>query len=355
MAELLVQTKANSPLFHSLQAGRGIAALAVVLYHCEGLFSLGKYWATPKTYFKFGASGVNFFFVLSGIVILHAHWFDLGRPDRLGSYAWKRFRRIYPIYWVVLLVLLSLYFAFPTFGQGFERQPAAIVDSFFLLPVFQMKTIIAVAWTLQHEILFYIVFAVLLIKKRWGQFALGLWMLASFACIWLPPNHPWLGFYLAPIHLLFGMGMLGRMLWQRFTWNGGTLAVVGVVGFFGCAICDDLWSTASWLLPLTYGLFALLTCLGCMLIEKHRPLKIPRFLMTLGNASYSLYLVHYPVLSLAAKLIFRVWAHHPTALAIPFFLLLAIALMAGLLVHHLVEMPLLRLMNKRVPPRRSAA
>src|ERR1700709_2030127 len=102
-------------VFKSLQAGRGLAALMVIFYHCEGIISLSKYWHSSRHYFRFGASGVDFFFVLRGIVLFDGHQFDIGKIDKLREYAWKRFRRIYPIYWVVLLALLPLYFAIPSF------------------------------------------------------------------------------------------------------------------------------------------------------------------------------------------------------------------------------------------------
>ncbi|NBQ54213.1 MAG: acyltransferase, partial [Proteobacteria bacterium] len=46
--------------------------------------------------------GVDFFFVLSGFIILHAHMDDIGRPARLGRYLWRRAVRVYPIYWICL-------------------------------------------------------------------------------------------------------------------------------------------------------------------------------------------------------------------------------------------------------------
>ena len=85
-----------------------------------------------------------------------------------------------------------------------------------------------------------------------------------------------------------------------------------------------------------------------MQLEKAGRLKISGFLIFLGDASYSLYLVHYFALSLAAKVLYPVWVRHPVPLFLPFSLLILVALTAGVGVHLLLERPLLaRLPRKR--------
>ena len=62
-------------LINSLQVFRGIAALAVVAHHAAlstdaFVQSLPGGWLRV---FDLGAFGVDFFFVLSGFIIMHAH------------------------------------------------------------------------------------------------------------------------------------------------------------------------------------------------------------------------------------------------------------------------------------------
>jgi len=344
------ETSGHKRLFRSLQAGRGIAALMVVFYHCEGLFSLSKYWHwIGRHYFHFGYSGVGFFFVLSGVVILHAHWSDLGNRSKLGDYAWKRFRRIYPIYWVVLLAMLPLYFLVPSFGSGFEKQPAVILDSFLLMPLTRVATIIPVAWTLFHEVMFYIVFSFLLLRRNIGFAILGLWMAGSVVAFLSPPHNQILNTYFSPLHLLFGLGMLVLLAVRRTSLPGLPFAIVGVSGFLGCAILDMVREQRSPNFLFVYAISSAITVLGFMLLEKTVTLPIPAFLMFLGDASYSLYLVHYMVLSAAAKFIYPLWRHHPVPLAIPFTALMLIAVASGIAVHLFVERPLLRWLSSSGP------
>jgi exopolysaccharide production protein ExoZ len=86
--------------FQTLQAGRGLAALAVVMFHSATYMSVDpRFWRQPVylSIFNLGSLGVEYFFVLSGLVMLSAHWKDQGDPSALRSYFWKRFRRIYRV------------------------------------------------------------------------------------------------------------------------------------------------------------------------------------------------------------------------------------------------------------------
>ena len=165
----------------SLQAGRAVAAILVVLFHDSvAIFALPKYWGTKPfgRLFDFGDSGVYFFFVLSGFIILHAHDEDLGRR-RIAKYIYKRFVRIYPTYWIILLLVLPPYFIDRNFGLGLETRPDVIVSSFLLIHFNSLYSVVAVAWTLFHEILFYALFSIAIWSTRLGLVVFLLWFAAS--------------------------------------------------------------------------------------------------------------------------------------------------------------------------------
>ena len=65
-----------------LQAGRALAALAVVAFHLSTAFSDPRYGSHSigQAFTRHGNLGVDFFFVLSGFIILNAHARDIGRP-----------------------------------------------------------------------------------------------------------------------------------------------------------------------------------------------------------------------------------------------------------------------------------
>src|SRR4051812_13646347 len=121
--------------FASFQAARGIAALMVVFIHATNFAA-----ATPGLWqhLALNASlrgmilGVELFFVLSGLVILSAHWEDIGRPSRLPSFLWKRFRRIYPMYWIALALTIAAH-AYTPGTRAHSLDTLRIVSSFLLV------------------------------------------------------------------------------------------------------------------------------------------------------------------------------------------------------------------------------
>lgn len=99
----------------SLQLFRGFAALAVVAHHTA--LSTGAFvGALPEplaTWLGMGFLGVDFFFVLSGFIIMFAHMDDASTAASIKRYAFKRLTRIYPAYLPVGVGLIVLYVAMP--------------------------------------------------------------------------------------------------------------------------------------------------------------------------------------------------------------------------------------------------
>jgi peptidoglycan/LPS O-acetylase OafA/YrhL len=101
-------------------------------------------------------------------------------------------------------------------------------------------------------------------------------------------------------------------------------------------------------LPIAFGLFAGIAAAGFMLYEKQKPLRIPSFLTFLGEASYSIYLIHYAALSVSAKIAHRLWLQHPVPIWIPAGILLVFAVTSGIALHIFVERPLLQYLPRTI-------
>jgi len=80
-------------MFNSLQIGRAVAALLVVLHHAT-LGSRQFYDEAFGGFWGFGNIGVDFFFVLSGFIIYWAHKNDVGGRAQATLYGKKRFFRL---------------------------------------------------------------------------------------------------------------------------------------------------------------------------------------------------------------------------------------------------------------------
>lgn len=81
-----------------LQAGRALAALAVVVHHAA---TAARDFVGPfagVSALRTGRFGVDFFFVLSGFIIYYS---TVEKRRGLGDYAWARVRRLYLPYWPV--------------------------------------------------------------------------------------------------------------------------------------------------------------------------------------------------------------------------------------------------------------
>lgn len=162
-----MNAQARPAALPGLQLGRALAALLVVLFHAELLFE-HYFGAAPfGRPFALGHAGVDFFFVLSGFILMWVHGRDIGPPGQLAPFARRRLRRVMLPYWVVLALILPVYWLVPGFGQGFEREPTAILAAITLFPDPRGYTL-AVAWTLTHELIFYALFGLLIAAPRLG-------------------------------------------------------------------------------------------------------------------------------------------------------------------------------------------
>jgi len=343
-------------LFASLQVGRAIAAVLVVFFHNAGsIFAKNKYWGVDPSqhFFDFGHSGVEFFFVLSGFIIAHVHWNDLGCKQKLQPYLLSRFLRIYPLYWIILFILIPVYFVYPAFGNGFERDISTILSSISLLHFSSGFTIIPVAWTLYHEILFYFFFSLAIINKRWGLIILSIWLIGSATQLAIPQaptenefDLSPLGFYLSPLHLLFAIGVF-TSLWLRRNHTISTsiyFALVGTLLFFIAAMEENyIKSLPGNFRSLVYGSSSALAIVGFVGLERQGKLWIPNICRLVGDASYAIYLTHSIVLSFIAKIFIYFGFKESFPIAISFLFLALLAIYFGLLIHLFVEKPILKL------------
>lgn len=342
------QVKSRNQLYQ-LNWVRAIAALMVVAYHLEITMALSKYFDRAVfPIFKAGSAGVELFFVLSGFVIYYAHHRDRqGDVEAVKKFVFKRFRRLYPPLWIVLIATTAMAFA-----AGADVSAWDVIAAYLILPV-EKEVLLGVEWTLRHEMLFYATFLVWLWNRKIGLAALLGWgVIGSIAGVFF--DEPWLlKFLLSPYHLLFMTGMgIGWLFVREDMSHGLATFIAGVIVFAGT------WWQVSYgggadpdYLILLFGLGATGIIYGlCALPSWNRPCK-PLDMM--GAASYSLYLIHYPLLSLLLKITMIVHAYVPLPLELYFIGIVFACQMAGLLFHYYVEKPVLsltgRLMQRRQP------
>ena len=330
-------------MLNSLQACRAVAAILVVLFHASGsIFALPKYFGQKPfgLLFDFGFAGVDFFFVLSGFIMMHVHAKDIDQPRAFGSYLWKRFSRIYPVYWIVLAVILPIFFLIPHFGVGHEREPWIILRSVFLVPNSDNQMVLSVAWTLVYEVFFYLLFGLLILSRRIGLSVIVTWTGLIFAYPWLESHLS--SFVCSTMNLRFLAGVCVALILARWRISMPRLvAMLGAVVFLNTGLFEAYDGALSpWAQCAGYTLGSVLMLAGLVQAERSGTLQTPPWLVYLGNASYSIYLVHFLGLSLLAKLAkaAQLDVYIPGMVLFCLHVIGAIAL--GCLFHHAVEQPI---------------
>ncbi len=313
-------------MFQSLQAGRAVAALMVLGFHL-GL-AIEHYFGIGSFRLPFGHAGVEFFFVLSGFIITAAHFDDIHRPSRVWGFLWKRFVRVYPIYWVVFLA------AYVGAYRVVALAPIDLLRALALVPA-DVAPVITVAWSLQWEVVFYLVFAAFIIHPLLGVAGLVLAQLCLAGST----------VYLA----LFLSGVLCALVDRRRPrLSGPGLVLAGMLLFFGACAYDALSGDKP---SLWLGMGASVLVLGLTTAERSGIVYgRNRALQALGDASYAIYLVHYPVISAGCKLLRFMGLQGPGWGVVSYALLLAAALGVGLGLHRWVERPLIACLNRRFAP-----
>ncbi|MCB0168228.1 MAG: acyltransferase [Anaerolineae bacterium] len=339
----------------SLQVYRAIAAIMVVLFHMTDL-SLREF-DTPflGNIFTFGYVGVDFFFVLSGFIILYIHKKDVGRKGQTKRYLTKRFIRLYPIYWGVASVKIMVVWLMPTFAKSYETDVGYIIKSLLLIPQKHLP-IIGAAWTLSYEVWFYLLFGLaILIGARWALRLGIIWVIAIMgvligkaAGISIFGTTILTGFLLNERNLEFILGCLAAywVMKGQVKYSKRIAMVGGVLFLFWSWWVNQGLEIFSF--TFTFGIASFLLVVGSASLETRRHLPWPKPLVFLGDASYSIYLTHdmflniFTLTFLQLGLLSRV---HPLLMSLTMVIL---AIAGGSFIYLFLEKPLIHNLRMRL-------
>lgn len=289
--------------FERLQALRYLAAAAVVGFHARGaaIAYLGRDSAiiSPLAH---GGFGVDLFFVLSGFII---HYTASTREASPAKFLRRRVERIVPLYWFCTLTLAALGLAIPALssGQNWANPPHLAQSLTFTSMAWGQSPVVYVGWTLEFEMLFYLLatlgLAALSERYRWRALVCLLSLAAAVGALF-PAKWPALAFLTNPIVLEFGFGVAIAEVVMR-----GKVDRLQVG-----ALATALAVLAATRAPagqrvLIAGTTALVIVLFVALIDYRRP-EVPKPLqpfVLFGDASYSLYLIQVLTVPACAKVV----------------------------------------------------
>ncbi len=342
---LLAQRK---PTYRLIQVLRALAALMVVAHHATIVLFQRDHLPAPN--WIAGSSGVDIFFVISGFVmtISSAPLRFAAHPAR--TFLLRRLERIVPLYWLVTTAKVVVLLLVPALGLNGLGSLAHVIASYLFFPVLngegRLEPVVVVGWTLNFEMAFYLLFAIALAFRRrpvWvlSPLLLALPLLPVHWMVHLPVS---LWFYYSTVLWEFMFGMLLGSVAHRVRHLPQWLGWVCVLSGLPVLLLLNGPGTSFWR-GWQWGLPALAVVAGAVILEQRWGAWSPRWSLELGDASYSIYLIHTFTLPALAPLLLR-WPnrwgwHWPTEILLAIVVLVAVSALAGDAVYRVAERPIM--------------
>ncbi len=346
----------------NLDALRGLAALLVVWQHTSELFvtmphlSHASHWLADIAWgVDFGRIGVVCFFLISGFVIPFS--LKPAHPEPLRTFVRRRFYRLYPAYWVsiVLAVLLS------GWAMQVPNDAATVASNFTMLQSFLGEPhVLGLYWTLQVELVFYLLCAGLFYLERLHSTRMLFSMVVALFGVfvaqqvmklysnWLDETNKELLYMPYYLSIMF-LGTLYRK-WYDTPYPGGQLklAVYGATGLcLGLPVLALILASlgldmASHPHPIRFGAGHALAFVLFALGITWR-FSVPRAAVWLGTISYSLYLFH----PIAMNLVYygsstTIWPWDNLSLGSTMLIATGLSIAMAATVYYVVEKPAIR-------------
>lgn len=336
--------------FISVQYLRGFAAMFVLASHAL-LYPLVEH---HLGYSRLGWMGVILFFVISGFIMVAVTGEGRFSPK---DFLRRRFIRIVPMYWGATLIAGALALFAPSLFKTTVYDTGQLALSLLFIPFHNpvsggIHPLYKLGWTLNYEVFFYVCFALLAFL---GAQARVIWLTVAFAALTaigaiLRPEPAIAAFYTSFMPLAFCAGAwigLATLRGKITTLPRPAVYAVALIGLIG--LVEGFAVDRGGLLEdgLAFiGLAAFASALVLLGLRFEHALPKIRLLELIGDASYSIYLVHIYEVAILAGLAFKLL--DPADLWADYFIAAGSVVggtLAGIVVYRWVEMPTLRFFN----------
>jgi peptidoglycan/LPS O-acetylase OafA/YrhL len=339
----MANTSRQNDRLSFLDCIRGIAALAVLVEHA-GSGSWPAFHVFVHNSFNFGKFGVASFFLTSGFVIP----FSLERSNSVKRFWINRFFRLYPLYWLSLLLLVVLYFTGapnvfdPHFVSHLLRN--LLVNVTMLQQFVGIPNAEGLYYTLCMEMALYIFLSFLFLRK-WNHHSLRIAWIASIVLAAAGILSPLLLQRRIPMAGLFYFlcFFAGTCVYRHYTAHLSAKSLAVLLAFVSITTVAEIYCNyvvvkkvdsteifTLWAVLLPWSA-AYLLFLAAYSFRSH---KFPAFLIYLGTISYSVYLFH--------PSIGRVLSIAHLGPASSFLSVLVLAILIASLTYRFVENPSIR-------------
>lgn len=306
---------------HNLQILRGISALLVCCFHLrEGLafddVNIGE------ILFGKGSIGVPIFFILSGFIMVFTTkkiTFEEDTKNQIISFFKKRIIRIIPLYYLLTLAWIilggSIFYYFE--GAGLKR----LLYSLLFVPQNESLPVLYLGWSLNFEIFFYLLFGLaFFLKSNRYLFLISFFIFSYILGLIYHFESAYLKMITSHLNLYFIVGIIFGLYFDKYSISKKfalPLCLLGISSFAGMIFG---------IINVKYEIFVLiivsLFVLSFLTFDYTFKFKGNKFLIFLGDISYSMYLSHSFVEVFSKKI------HLNNNLAAPFFMIKILLIIA---------------------------
>ena len=285
----------------SLDYLRGLSAFGIMVFH----YLMWSVRQPDSADFlgRVGIYGVVIFYMLSGITLFHVYSEQIGSPSKTGlfSYFTARFFRIYPLLWLLTIATLVV-----------KKEEYSLQTEFLnftgLFSIYHWgDTICYGAWSIGNELVFYLFFPLFIFlsnrsKLLFAALSAGLVCIFFWYTFWfMDSSKPlsaeyWMP-YINPLNQV--QYFLGGYLIGYFTKNLALsaaftlpLIIISILAFIYYPAAGDAMALVSGFNRIAFTIICLLLCLGVYKSGIRLPGPLHFVFGSLGEISYSLYLLH---------------------------------------------------------------
>lgn len=333
---------APAPRLVAIDVLRGLAALVVMVFHYTCWYPTHLGHAFPLPRLEWGRYGVQVFFIISGFVIL----MTLERTADWRDFAVSRFSRLYPCYWVGIALTWTIVYASGVPMRSLNGREV-LINLTMVQSAFHVPHVDGVYWTLQVELLFYVMMGAALAFGRLRQVEWVLLLLAILHLLdvlVLPASMARAGLVgivrealILDQAALFGVGVMLYRLWSARR-DGMRIALLL---FFVIAGIVRAPGAVQVIVPMA-TMLVWLAATGRLAWANQRGL------VALGIMSYPFYLLHqnigYAMLHMTLQHGLAWWAALPIAMTVSLALAWAVS--------RWIEYPAMRAIRRRYRERR---
>ncbi len=323
---------------YNLDYLRGLAAFGIMVYHYI-IWSYGEY---TSEYFlgRVGIYGVSIFYVLSGLTLFYVYYDTLtfNKKDILGFFR-KRFFRIFPLFWLATIAAILI-------DREWHDLTKLFLNFTGLFGLVKWEGYyVTGAWSIGNELVFYLFFPFIIFFAKRSKSALIIFSGILF-CIYLifafkildPGKNldlQWRN-YVNPLNqvFLFLGGFLIGFIFKKMNIKSGInllILATGILIFIFAPVKGNTVNLITGFNRLIFTLSCFLICLGFYKLKIKLPDIIHKPLKLLGEASYSIYLIHPLIFAGTLNLFYSL-----TEVVIPTVIIIIITIVLTLFISYLI-------------------